>query len=157
MYGKVMSVPDSAMPEYFRLVTRWTPQEISELENGMKSSALHPRDVKMRLAREIVSITYGSEAVELAEKAFIKVFQEHETPEDMPEFILKVGATLLETMTDAGLSGSKSEGRRLVKQRAVRLDGVVLDDPNVVLDLNEPKVLRVGKRRFLRLLPPHES
>jgi tyrosyl-tRNA synthetase len=157
MYGKVMSVPDAAMPEFFRLVTRWSPQEISELEAGMQTGSLHPRDVKMRLAREIVGITYGEAAVDPAEKAFIHVFQERELPEDMPDFVLQSGATLLETMMDAGLSESKSEARRLVKQRGVRLDGDVLEDPNVVLDLSEPRVLRVGKRRFMRLLPPQES
>lgn len=153
MYGKVMSVPDKAMGDYFRLVTRWRPTEIDELENGIKNGDLHPRDVKMRLAGEIVSIYYGDDSAESAETAFRQVFQKGEAPSDMPEFRLQLGSVLIEIMIEAELAGSKSEARRLIKQRGVRLEDEVLLDPNMVLELDEPSVLRVGKRRFLRLLP----
>jgi tyrosyl-tRNA synthetase len=153
MYGKVMSVPDIAMGQFFRLVTRWTPSEIDEIESGWESGRLHPRDVKMRLAREIVEIFHGEEAVKPAEDAFKRLFQEREEPEEMPEFILTPGKTLVDVMLDSGLVKSKSEARRLIKQRGVRLDGIVQDDQDKVLDSPEPQVLRVGKRHFMRLLP----
>jgi tyrosyl-tRNA synthetase len=153
MYGKVMSVPDIAMGQFFRLVTRWTPQEIDEIESGLESDKLHPRDVKMRLAREIVEIFHGESAVEPAEEAFIRVFQEREEPEEMPDFIFSPGKTLVEVMVDSGLVESKSEARRLIEQRGVRLDGVLQDDQDKMLNSPEPQVLRVGKRRFIRLLP----
>jgi tyrosyl-tRNA synthetase len=156
MYGKVMSVPDAAMGDYFRLVTRWTPAEIEKLETDMGQGKIHPRDVKMRLAREIVAIYYGDEAVEPAEQAFVRIFQEKEVPEDLPSFKLRKGLTLSEIMLEAGLVKSKSEARRLIEQNGVSLEGGVLDDPNAVLELLEAQVLRVGKRRFVRLVPDED-
>ena len=153
MYGKVMSLPDSAMMNYFRLVTRFSPDEIAEIELGLGESKLHPRDVKMRLAREIVAIYQGDEAVEPAEAAFRRVFQEHEDPEEMPEYSILSAGTIVDVMVDSGLVSSKSEARRLIKQNGVRLDGEVLEDPNMALDVIQPVILKVGKRRFLRLMP----
>ncbi len=153
MYGKVMSLPDSAMMNYFRLVTRLSPGEIAEIELGLEESKLHPRDVKMRLAREIVSIYQGEEAVEPAEATFRRVFQEREDPEEMPEYSIGSDRTIVDVMVDSGLVSSKSEARRLIKQNGVRLDGKVLDDVNLVLEVNQPVILKVGKRRFLKLMP----
>ena len=153
MYGKVMSLPDSAMMNYFRLVTRLSPGEIAEIELGLGESKLHPRDVKMRLAREIVAIYQGDEAVEPAEAAFRRVFQEHEDPEEIPEYGIGSERTIVDVMVDSGLVISRSEARRLIKQNGVRLEGEVLDDPNMALDVKQPAILKVGKRRFLRLMP----
>jgi tyrosyl-tRNA synthetase len=153
MYGKVMSLPDSAMMNYFRLVTRFSPEEIVEIERGLDEGKLHPRDVKMRLAREIVAIYQGDEKVEPAEAAFRRVFQEQEDPEEMPEYSILSAGTIVDVMVDSGLVSSKSEARRLIKQNGVRLDGEVLDDPNMALNIKQPVILKVGKRRFLRLMP----
>lgn len=149
MYGKVMSVPDKAMSDYFRLVTPWTPAEIQDLEEGMADGRLHPRDVKMKLAREIVSIYHSPEAAGEAERAFIKVFQQGRVPEDVPEYALQPGDTVLDVLTKGGLVGSNSEGRRMLNQNAVRLDGETLTDPNDPFP--GAGVLQVGKRRFLRV------
>jgi tyrosyl-tRNA synthetase len=135
------------------LVTRFSPDEIAEIELGLGESKLHPRDVKMRLAREIVAIYQGDEAVELAEAAFRRVFQEHEDPEEMPEYSIGPERTIVDVMVESGLVSSRSEARRLIKQNGVRLDGEVLDDANMALDVKQPAVLKVGKRRFLRLIP----
>jgi tyrosyl-tRNA synthetase len=153
MYGKVMSVPDSAMGDYFRLVTRWSPAEISAIDEGMISGDMHPRDVKMRLAHEIVSIYYGEDDAVRAEAAFQRVFQQQALPDDIPEFELMSGKNLVEAMVESGMVKSKSEARRLVDQHGVRLDGEVIEDPNEELVLAKPMVLQVGKRRFRRLLP----
>lgn len=156
MYGKVMSVPDAAMGAYFRLVTRWTPTEIEEIEAGMASGMLHPRDVKMQLAREIVEIYHGEQAGEPAETAFRRVFQKREIPENLAEITLKPGQTLVDVMLQAEFVSSLSEARRLIKQGGVRLDGATQDDQRKVLDIPKSQVLRVGKRRFVRLLPPEK-
>lgn len=156
MYGKVMSVPDAAMGDYFRLVTRWTPTEIEEIEAGMASGMLHPRDVKMQLAREIVEIYHGEQAGEPAEAAFRRVFQKREIPENLAEITLKPGQTLVDVMLQAEFVSSLSEARRLIKQGGVRLDGATQDDQRKVLDIPKSQVLRVGKRRFVRLLPPEK-
>jgi len=150
MYGRVMSVPDKAMGQFFRLVTRWTPPEIAVLERGLADGSFHPRDIKMKLAREIVSIYHSDEAAAQAEQAFIRVFQQGDLPAEMPEFCLADGQTVLDVMLAGKLVGSKSEGRRMLEQRGVRLDGETL------IDANQPfphtGVLQVGKRRYLRVV-----
>jgi tyrosyl-tRNA synthetase len=149
MYGKVMSVPDKAMGLFFRLVTRWTPPEIEALECGLKAGRLHPRDVKMKLAREIVEIYHGVQAADQAEEAFVRVFQQKDMPEEMPEYTLPSGQTVLDVLVSSGLASSKGEGRRLLQQNGVRLDGVTLTDPNQVFP--HAGVLQVGKRHFVRI------
>jgi tyrosyl-tRNA synthetase len=149
MYGKVMSVPDKAMSDYFRLVTRWSSAEIAELEGGLVAGRLHPRDVKMKLAREIVAIFHGADAAERAEKDFVRVFQQHNIPEDMPEYSLQPGQTVLDVLEAGGLASTRGEGRRLIAQGGVRLDGELLSDPSQPFP--RPGVLQAGKRRFLRV------
>lgn len=151
MYGKVMSVPDAAMGDYFRLVTRWTPAEIGEVESGLKAGRLHPRDVKMKLAREIVAIYHGDATVAAAEQAFQQVFQKHGVPDDMDTYAVTEEHKLLDVLVDSGLVKSKSEARRLIKQNGVSVDDVVQNDPYAGFTFEEEAILRVGKRRFLRL------
>lgn len=152
MYGKVMSIPDSAMSNYFRLLTRWGPEQVEGLESGLESGELHPRDAKMKLAREIVEIYHGEETVDSAEASFVKLFQEGGQPEDMPEHTYEAGSTVIDVMVDSGLVESKSQARRLVDQKGVRVDGEVIEDPYFNLAFDQPVVLQVGKRRFARLL-----
>jgi len=150
MYGKVMSLPDKAMGQFFRLVTRWTPPEIAEIETGMASGQHHPRDIKMRLAYEIVSVFQSEQAADRAQAAFVRVFQHGNLPTDMPEFRLQGGQTVLDVLLAGSLVSSKSDGRRLIDQQGVRLDGQVLTDPNQ--PITESGVLQVGKRKYLRLV-----
>ena len=112
MYGKLMSVPDFAMGAYLRLVTRWTPPEIDEILKGIESGITHPRDAKMRMALEVVSIFYGNTEAQAAEQAFVHLFQHKETPENMDEFVLVPGATIIDVLIAAGLATSKSEGEK---------------------------------------------
>ena len=149
MYGKVMSVPDFAMGTYLRLVSRWTPVEIDEMEKNLKAGTLHPRDAKMKLAREIVSIFYSDEEAQAAEEAFVRLFQQKEIPDEMPEYEMRAGATVMDVLTGAGLVSSKSEARRLIDQKGVRLDGETLERGDGVFP--HPGVLQVGKRRFVRV------
>jgi tyrosyl-tRNA synthetase len=149
MYGKVMSVPDKAMGDYFRLVTRWTPEKIVELEEGMRTGKLHPRDAKMRLAREIVEIFHGSQAAAQAEQSFVRVFQQGDLPEEMPEYALQPGQSVLDVLEASGLAATRSQGRRLVAQGGVRLDGETLSDSSQPFP--HAGVLQAGKRRFVRV------
>jgi tyrosyl-tRNA synthetase len=149
MYGKVMSVPDQAMGTYFRLVTRLAPTEIDAIEKEVASGTVHPRDAKMRLAREIASIFYGDSAADAAQEAFVRTFQQRETPDEMPEYILKSGQTVLEVLIVAGLAESKSKARGLIDQKGVRLDGETLERADAPFP--HPGVLQVGKRRFVRV------
>ncbi len=153
IYGKVMSIPDSAMSNYMNLVTRWTPDEIEVIESAMKEGKLHPRDAKMKLAREIVSIFQGDEAAGQAEEHFKTVFQKRRLPSDMP--VLKVAASgnVVDLLAQAGLVQSKSQGRRLIKEGGVRLDGEKVASHELEIKVAEERILQVGKRRFVRLAP----
>ncbi|MGD8751574.1 MAG: tyrosine--tRNA ligase, partial [Anaerolineales bacterium] len=150
MYGKIMSLPDAAMGDFFRLVTRWTPAEIAEIEADIAEGRLHPRDAKMKLGREIVTIYHNAAAAEEAEAAFVRVFQQGDIPKEMPEYQLEPGKTVLEVLAEGDLVSSNSEGRRMLKQNAVSLDGEKLQDPYQTFP--GPGVLRVGKRKFLRVV-----
>jgi tyrosyl-tRNA synthetase len=149
MYGKVMSIPDAAMGQYARLVTRWLPADIAAFEGGLTSGALHPRDAKMELAHEITSTYYSEPDADRAQEAFVRLFQQGNIPEDMPEFALASGHTVIDVLMAANLVASKSEGRRMIDQKGVKLDGAVLEKADATFP--HPGVLQVGKRRFLRV------
>ena len=149
MYGKVMSVPDAAMGKYYRLVTRFSPAEIAAIEKGVTDGSTHPRDAKMKLACEITSIFYGEASSDAAQENFIHTFQQKEAPDEMAEYSLQAGQTVLDILMDTGLADSKSKARTLIDQKGVRLDGETLERADVLFP--HPGVLQVGKRRFLRV------
>jgi tyrosyl-tRNA synthetase len=149
MYGKVMSLPDLAMSTYFRLVTRFSPHEIIEIEKAVAAGTMHPRDAKMKLAHEIASIFYGDAAADTAQEVFVKMFQQKEVPDEMPDYNLKDGETVLDVILSAGLAESKSKARGLIDQKGVRLDGETLERGDAPFP--HPGVLQVGKRRFVRV------
>ncbi|HSQ39771.1 MAG TPA: tyrosine--tRNA ligase [Anaerolineales bacterium] len=150
MYGKVMSIPDVAMPTYYRLVTRFAPAEIAAIEKGVADGSTHPRDAKMKLAREIASIFHGEAAAAAAQENFVRMFQQKEIPDEMAEYSLKSGQSVLEVLMDAGLAESKSKARALIDQKGVRLDGETLDRADAPFP--HVGVLQVGKRRYLRVI-----
>jgi len=149
IYGKIMSIPDESMPIYSRLVTRWSPEMIEKNENALSSGELHPRDAKMKLAYEVTSAFYGDQKADNAQKDFIQKFQERTTPDDMDEFPLPGDAICLDILIAAEMVNSRSQGRRMVEQNAVKLDGVVISDWKTRMS---PGVLQVGKRKFIRLV-----
>jgi tyrosyl-tRNA synthetase len=148
MFGKLMSVPDSAMGIYMRLVTRWSPQEITQIENDITANALHPRDAKMKMASEIVSIFYSTEEANTAQENFIKRFQQKEIPDEMPEYNLQAGQTVVDVMLANQLAESKSKARSLIEQKGVKLDSEVIEKD---IPFPHTGVLQVGKRKFIRV------
>ena len=153
IFGKVMSIPDSAMRNYADLVTRWSTEDINRRFAQVATGELHPRDLKMQLASEIVSIFQGDAAAVLAEEHFRTVFQQRELPADMPEVRLAQPVSLADLLTNAGLAPSKSEARRLVQQGGIKLDGQKVDDFNQIVTAEQEHVLQVGRRKFVKLLP----
>ena len=149
MFGKLMSVPDSAMGTYMRLVTRWSPHEIAKVEADVSSGALHPRDAKMAMAKEITAIFYSDAEAVAAQEHFVKMFQQKEIPDEMPDFELQAGQTVVDVILAAGMAESKSKARQLIDQKGVRLDGEVLERGDA--SFPHPGVLQVGKRRFVRV------
>lgn len=152
MYGKIMSLPDELMIRYFELVTAVPAEEVRSIAEGLADGRLHPRDVKMRLAREIVSTYHSEAAAERAEAEFIRVFRHHDVPEEVPAFrVAPERVWLPRLMVEAGLAASTSEARRLIQQGGVKVDGVPVADPGVEIVPAEGMVIRAGKRRFVRL------
>jgi tyrosyl-tRNA synthetase len=150
MYGKVMSIPDFAMPSFFRLVTRWSPSEIEKLEAGMKDGSLHPKEVKMKLAYEIASAFYGDPEADQGQEAFVSLFQQKEIPDDIPEYQLQPGQTILDVLEATNLIKTRSDGRRLLDQKGVKLDGEVITDAK--MPFPHSGILQVGKRNFVRIV-----
>jgi len=153
MYGKIMSVPDFAMVKFMTLVTRWTPEVIADKEARLNSSAIHPRDLKMELAREITGIFYGDEAAQAAEHAFVNVFQQHALPDEMEEVKIAQPMNIVDLLIFTQAAKSKNEARRLIDQGGVKIDGEVIAGATTMIEVNAPRVLQVGKRKFVRLVP----
>lgn len=151
-YGKVMSIPDEVMMQYFRLVTRFPPDQIAHIEADLQSGRLHPRDAKMMLAREIVSIFHGDEAAARAEEHFKTVFQQRELPPEMAEYPVHAPLSIVDLICAAGLAPSKREARRLIEQGGVKLEGHIIQSADVVVEPGPPRVLQVGRRRFVRVV-----
>jgi tyrosyl-tRNA synthetase len=150
-YGKAMSLPDEAMPNYFDLVTRWSLDEITELKSNLKAGNVHPMEAKHLLAWEIVDIFHGKEGADKGAAHFQRVHQKRDLPEDIPAFPIAEPTGLLDLMVNAGLTPSKSEGRRLIQQGGVQIDGRKIEDPKEVVPPGEKAILQVGKRKFLHL------
>ena len=153
IYGKTLSIPDELMAEWYRLGLFYNREESSAIAEQVASGALHPREAKRRLARELVTRYYDADAAAGAEEAFDRLFIKKDVPDDMPSIPLKEATELLDLMKEQGLAGSKGEARRLIDGGGVSIDGEKVADNRLVLDPSgENRVLKVGKRRFLRIL-----
>ncbi len=149
MYGKIMSVPDKAMPVYHKLLLGWGEPQLAQLQRDMES---RPKETKMALAARIVATFHGEEAAQRAERHFNTLFRDKGTPDDMPETVLLAAASVVDVITGAGIVRSKAEVRRLIEQGGVRIDGQRVDDPGMILMPGEgERVIKVGKRQFLRV------
>jgi tyrosyl-tRNA synthetase len=153
MYGKVMSLPDAAMPIFFKLVTRYTPAQIAAVEQSLADGSRHPRDVKMELAREIVTIFHDEAAAQAGEQHFVSVFQQHTLPDEMEEAQIAQPMNLTDLLIFTQAAKSKNEARRLIDQGGVKIDGEVISGAATLVEVAVPRVLQVGKRKFVRLMP----
>ncbi len=153
IYGKAMSIADEFMMEYFHLTTRLDPQEILKLEEGLKSGDLHPKVLKMKLARELVSMYYSETEALAAEQNFQQVFKQKEIPSEIPEVTIEEESVwIVKLLTETGLLPSKSEARRMIKQGAVKVNGEKVTDIEGMTQIENGAVLQVGKRKFVRIL-----
>jgi tyrosyl-tRNA synthetase len=154
MFGKTMSIPDSAMEDWFRLAAGWPAAKVSEMADGLAAGQLHPGDTKRALAQAVVALYWGDEEAQAAEAAFDRVFRDHGVPEDVPAYVLQATETqaLPVVLEAAGLVGSRSEARRLIHQSAVKIDGEPVDEEVVQTEQLAGRVVQVGKRRFVRFV-----
>ena len=158
-FGKVMSIPDSVLPQYLALATGWPPDRSEAEIAALASGAVHPNEAKRRLARTIVDLYHGSGAGEAAEAAFDRVYKAHEAPVDVPVFVLEPAQLmdgrirLARLLALAGLVKSNSEGRRKIGEGAVRLDGERVTDPDLELDPAgvDGRLVQVGRRSWRRI------
>jgi len=158
MYGKLMSINDQAMLDYYRLLLRPPEIEIEDMRQRIEAREVNPRDIKARLAFQIAARYHGKPAAQRAQDEFDQVFAQGKLPSEMPEVSLgpqdlaKGGILLTRLITKAGLAASSSEARRLVEQGAVRLDDERLTDARAAVNPKSGAVLRVGRRRFARIV-----
>jgi len=144
MYGKIMSIPDNLILDYFELLTDLPVETIKKLPS---------REAKARLAREIATIYHGKKEGILAEQEFSRVFKEKKFPSKIPEFkIREKSLNILDLLTKTKLAPSKSEAKRLVEQGGVRIDNEVQKDWRLEVKIKKGQVLQVGKRKFVKIV-----
>ncbi|MBM4236534.1 MAG: tyrosine--tRNA ligase [Firmicutes bacterium] len=151
IYGKTMSISDDLMPEYYRLATALPGREVDLILEQLNSGNLHPRDAKMRLAREIVTLYHGDAAAQAAEEGFKQVFQKGEMPSEMETYSITAPVGLIDLMLIAGLASSKNEARRLIEQNGVKVNSENVSDIAYQIDRADQFVVQVGKRKFARI------
>jgi tyrosyl-tRNA synthetase len=154
MFGKLMSLPDTLMLRYYELLSDISPADLEKLARNLESGAKHPRDAKEELAREITARYHGAGAASDAAREFAQIFREGGLPDDIEEVFLTVDQSqvwLPKVMVEAGLAGSTSEGRRLISQGGVQVDGEKISDVNAEIPAGGTFLMQVGKRRFKRV------
>lgn len=141
------------MFRYYDLLSDLSTAEIEELKAGIESGKLHPKEVKMQLARELTARFHSEEAAQHAEQNFNQVFQQKGLPDDIPEKAINGDENiwLPQLLVDTGLVSSSSEGRRMIKQNAVSVDSEKVNDVNYMVEAQGEVLLRVGKRRFCKV------
>ncbi len=157
IYGKVMSMADELMIEYYSLATDYTLDQVNIIDASLKDGTLHPRDAKMRLAHSIVRIYHGQVAADDAEAEFKNVFQQKDLPSDIPEIdvtpLVEEGAvSLLKLLTFADMAASSSEARRLLQQGGVKVNGVKTADIEAVIPPESGTVIQAGKRKYVKII-----
>ena len=158
MYGKSMSVPDNLMIRYIELVTDVSLDEINKIKRGLENNNLHPRDVKKRLAREIVKLYHGQSAAIIAEEEFEKVFKNKLYPEEIKKLeikkdVLKDGKRgIVNLVKDSGILGSTGEAIRMVRQGGVRVNGEKISDPHIDLTVKDGMIIKIGRLNFVKLV-----
>ena len=151
-YGKVMSIPDDLIINYFNFATMLTPDQIETIKTELRSG-MNPKIIKQQLAREIVGLYHGIEKAQEAEEEFNKIFSQRDIPTDIKDYtVAQDDVWIIKLLTESGLIESNSEARRMIRQGAVYLDNEKINDENMKLNFTGEKILKVGKRKFLRLI-----
>ena len=154
MFGKSMSIPDTLMVRYAQYACFASADELRTLEQGLADGSVHPRNAKVDIAKRIVARYHGQAAADEAFAEFERVFVNKDVPAEMPTFqAISNTEPLIDFLVNQQLAKSKTEARTLIKQGSVQLDGSKVLDLEHVIDCSTERVLRVGKLRFLRILP----
>ena len=160
VFGKIMSIPDEVMMDYYVLLTRLEASEIRSIESDLKSEKLNPSIAKRRLARIIIEYLYGPDEAKSSEENFDLLFKKKQIPDEVEEFQIsreeakKGSMWIISILVGSGLVSSNGEARRMMKQGAIKLDGVRIDDDSMEIELKEidGKILQKGKRHFRKII-----
>jgi len=154
IYGKTLSIPDNLIYEYFLLTTNVSESELRAIQAKLESPSTNPRDLKRRLARELVAMYCGEDAARAAEEEFDRIFIKKELPDEVPECSLALdnGAIgIVKLLIETKMVTSNNEARRLIEQGGVSVDGQRIVDQHAIIELNKSIILKVGKRKFVRV------
>ena len=151
MYGKSMSISDEMIEKYFILAADADTKTVSRVKKQLSDSSQNPRDIKRELARAIVQLYHGKNAAKEAEQYFDRVIVNKDAPDEMDQVELSIDTQLIEVVTNEGLTSSKGEARRLIKQGAIRVDDEKITDESHILLKGKEVVIKVGKRRFVKI------
>ena len=151
MYGKTLSIPDDLMISWYRLAADIDENDLKDISKNLEKNLINPMELKRELARKIVSIYYDKEKAIDAENHFNKIIVSKGIPDEIDEYYLKKETLLINIIVESGMLKSKSEARRMIKQSAVRIDGESVKDIQYSLKPGQEKILKVGKRRFLKV------
>ena len=152
MYGKTLSIPDNMIEKYFLLAANADEKKMDEVKKSLSDTQVNPRDIKRELARKIVEIYYSENLAKNAEETFDKIFIKKDIPEDIPEVKLDEDTLIVDVLTLYALATSKSEARRLIDQGAVKINDQKCIDRDQIIKKDESLVIKVGKRRFLKII-----
>ena len=153
MYGKIMSINDSMILKYYKLAVFADRKKVNEVKSLLKDDTNNPRDIKRSLAKDLVKKYYSEKEADLAQSSFDQIFVKRDNPENMQVRKIDSDVGLLELITEEGLVASKGEGKRLLNQNAIKINGQVCNDINFVISSSEKEfVIKVGKRRFLKVI-----
>ena len=152
IYGKILSIKDEMIEKWFILAADANEETLDSIESQIKDPSVNPMDLKKQLARSVVTLYYDIEIAKAAEAHFNNLVVKKGIPDDMPEFGMDGEKLLVDLIAESGILNSKSEARRMITQGAVRLDGALVDDINAMVFSGGEQVLKIGKRRFLRIV-----
>ncbi len=154
IYGKIMSMKDEMIAEYFELCADTPLNRVKEIEDDMKNNRVNPRDLKMELAREIVKIYHGEKSAGEAEDYFVKTVQKKEMPKEITNYELRItNINIVDLLVEVKLAGSKSEARRLIQQGGVKVGGKVVENIDAeIKPTKEGVIIQKGKRGFVKVV-----
>ena len=152
MYGKTLSISDDMIVKWFTLAADADETVVKSAESRLADSSVNPMEVKRELARAVVELYYDAETASQAEQHFNTIVVGKGTPDDIPEFSLNEEDLIVNVIFDAGILQSKGEARRMIKQGAVKLDGESITDIQAIIVPSGEQILKVGKRRFLKVI-----
>ncbi|XOB46731.1 MAG: tyrosine--tRNA ligase [Candidatus Nealsonbacteria bacterium] len=153
MYGKIMSLKDNLITHYFELCVGSPLAEIKKMEKMLKLKKVNPRDLKAKLAKEIVRIYYGTRAAKKAEQDFNRVFKEKKLPLKIERIKIKEKElNILELLLKTKKVASKSEAKRLILQRAIKIDKVLKENWRETVKIKKGSVIKIGKKKFIKII-----